>query len=868
MPSSATSRVSRPQLRSNSVPTPPPLPPPPPPWPWLCVRLSPFFLRFVFSIGLYDYIFSLPAAIPHYLFSFTPSCVACFASLCELDRLILLRLLFIQQHVSERAMRLWVGPGSAGDLRRSLQRLVSPCRMLVASVQDASAAKQPSDRTKQAASGESSESPHTSAPSRPSQASSGRPGSQAQHLTTQYSLAAPLKQTLLQYVLGGPSRPAAPFLRLPAEDSFQFPTKGELVNHSRKQWDALLRFSVEGERDLFACVEERSNGGIVLRETHLEGGRAQSAKPADEKSREGEGGPSDERGGGADGYTTGAKKRRKSDKLATPGPCEDLVKVLNRRRLLCRRTKSRRSLLTLPVSPSPPPSSSLSSAVSPAASLHPPAAQPAPAAASAAAMSREAFSWILKDLKSQVNSLVVEFLFLLDGGVLTNAAHDAGGRSNGPLHSAPAAGAAADREQKSNGYAKRQQTGHAAGAAGHRADLSGKEEGREGGSANRIEAATNDMKEVLLLILALGQASVGQPISLRHLSPAQRRFIIFAINIGLVWAPPVSCSAPYVLAAPYALLLRPDKGGHSFAGAVGGGPGAQGTPGPPAATQPGASRGTGMAAGPQGEVVHRPGSLGGGKLQEGEKETETLAVLDITFFPLVRDDEEGDSTRLDPAVRSSNSASSLLLSSSTSSASSSPFSMMGMEAGMLVQSNFKVYVYTASALQLSVLSHLCELQARMPNLIVGILTRASVLAAYKSGITADQIIRFLEAHAHPVVLERKLRTNAPLLPENVTIQLRMWEAERMRLSLYPAVLLKKWDAQFMPELFQRSVRWAVGKNFAIYFTPWPEDPNSEEFRQWMQKEKYLAIHADYKPEMVEKIRDVRDSIIKQQAGKT
>lgn len=40
-------------------------------------------------------------------------------------------------------------------------------------------------------------------------------------------------------------------------------------------------------------------------------------------------------------------------------------------------------------------------------------------------MSREAFSWLLKDLRSQVKSLVVEFLLLLDGGLLTNAAYEA-----------------------------------------------------------------------------------------------------------------------------------------------------------------------------------------------------------------------------------------------------------------------------------------------------------------------------------------------------------------------------------------------------------------------------------------------------------
>ncbi|PFH37093.1 general transcription factor IIH polypeptide 4 GTF2H4 [Besnoitia besnoiti] len=856
---------------------------------------------YVESIGLYDYIFSLPASIPHYLFSFTPGCVACFAALCELDRLIILRLLFLQQHVSERAMRLWVGPGSAGDLRRSLQRLVSPCRMLSTSVQDSSSAAAQAGKTPppqgegkaRTSPAPASASPGaaggTAAASTPSPAScsaasaspasaasaaaglGGRPGQAQAHLMTQYALVAPLKHTLLQYVLGGPSRAAAPFLHMPAEGTFRFPTKTELIHHSRKQWDALLRFIVEGERGSFACAEER---GVGAGEPDVGGLAAAGAAPEGEGSAE----PREREG-------AGGKKKRKGDKGGGGGggPCEDLIKVLNRRRLLCRRTKSRRSLLTLPVSPAQPVASmsSLASAPPGASPLHATlsasAASPT-APTSAAAMSREAFSWILKDLKSQVNSLVVEFLFLLDGGVLTNAAHDAGGRGSGAAHhQASLAGAGAGGEgggelAKSNGHGagKRHQGLQGVGSRAAAHTGKGADEGREGASAAQIEAATKDMKDVLLLILTLGQSSVGQPISVRHLSPSQRRFVTFAINIGLIWAPP-SWASSYVLAAPYAILLRPDKGGHAFLGAaaVGGGlepkgPLVRRAPAPPV-------RLDGLWGQLTSKVkafIEQAASVQAANLRA----TARRKVLQFSTSPFSRSfvrtgTNPQDLHATSASLAQSPSPSSLLLRSSASSISS-PFSIMGMEAGMLVQSNFKVYVYTASALQLSVLSHLCELQARLPNLIVGVLTRASVLAAYRSGITADQIIRFLEAHAHPVELERKLRTNAPLLPENVTIQLRMWEAERLRLSLYPAVLLKKWDTQFMPELFQRSVRWAVGKNFAIYFTPWPEDPNSEEFREWMQKEKYLAIHADYKPEMVEKIRDVRDSIIKQQAGKT
>lgn len=196
----------------------------------------------------------------------------------------------------------------------------------------------------------------------------------------------------------------------------------------------------------------------------------------------------------------------------------------------------------------------------------------------------------------------------------------------------------------------------------------------------------------------------------------------------------------------------------------------------------------------------------------------------------------------------------------------STFGSLGLQPAILVETNFKVYMYTASPLHVSVLSHLCELTARLPNLVVGLLTRASVLGALKAGITAEQIIGFLEAHAHSVALENKAKHNKPLIPENVAIQLRMWQQERQRLSLFPAVVFKGWDASLLPELFQRSVRWAVAKNCAVHYTMWPEDPQSPAFAQWMAGEKYLAVHADSKPEIVARIREIRDELLAQRAG--
>ena len=82
--------------------------------------------------------------------------------------------------------------------------------------------------------------------------------------------------------------------------------------------------------------------------------------------------------------------------------------------------------------------------------------------------------------------------------------------------------------------------------------------------------------------------------------------------------------------------------------------------------------------------------------------------------------------------------------------------------GIVVESNFKVYCYTRSALRLRLLSYFCEVQTRLPNLAVAQLSADSVLRALKRGIRAANILRFLEAGAHPA---------APAVPANVRGQL-------------------------------------------------------------------------------------------------
>ena len=56
---------------------------------------------------------------------------------------------------------------------------------------------------------------------------------------------------------------------------------------------------------------------------------------------------------------------------------------------------------------------------------------------------------------------------------------------------------------------------------------------------------------------------------------------------------------------------------------------------------------------------------------------------------------------------------------------------------------------------------------RLPNLYVGTLSMASVRSALSSGISANQIVSYLQHNAHPHVAKR-----IPVVPETVSDQVR------------------------------------------------------------------------------------------------
>ncbi|XP_050286920.1 general transcription and DNA repair factor IIH subunit TFB2 [Quercus robur] len=100
---------------------------------------------------------------------------------------------------------------------------------------------------------------------------------------------------------------------------------------------------------------------------------------------------------------------------------------------------------------------------------------------------------------------------------------------------------------------------------------------------------------------------------------------------------------------------------------------------------------------------------------------------------------------------------------------------------VVVETNFRLYAYSTSKLHCEILRLFSRVEYQLPNLIVGAITKESLYNAFENGITADQIISFLQQNAHPRVAER-----IPTVPENVTDQIRLWESDLNRVEMNPA----------------------------------------------------------------------------------
>ncbi|ETW17386.1 hypothetical protein PFFVO_03725 [Plasmodium falciparum Vietnam Oak-Knoll (FVO)] len=453
-------------------------------------------------------------------------------------------------------------------------------------------------------------------------------------------------------------------------------------------------------------------------------------------------------------------------------------------------------------------------------------------------MSREAFSWFLKDLRSRIISLVLEYLLIIDNGYVTNIAKDvytkyqkkknnAINNMNNNSSSGINNNINFDENIKSNHCEESKKS-----YDNNNNNNNNNNNSSSSSSCAYITRTNKDpkkseiyVKETLLLILSLSQCDISHPIFLENLTKAQKEFIDFGSHIGLFLKPNDS----YIFITPYALLLTINNFNSQYYL-----------------------------------------SLLSNITIEGLCEEDVRKRLSKRYFHfyLLKQDEK-EETYMNKDLSSdikNKDEKSLILDKRKNITKKlindslySDIKMNGsnnLEIGLIVQSNFKVYLYTSSLLKINILSHLCELQARTPNMVVGILTRRSVLNAYNSDITANQIIKFLESYSHPG--KNNFKSSIPM---NVITQLKLWESERHRLTLEDAIVFKSFEKDFMPHLYQQIVIWANSKNYLLYYTPWPKN-NTKEFDLWIKAEKYLCCIYESKNEIIDKIKEIREKLMK------
>ncbi|PNY23584.1 RNA polymerase II transcription factor B subunit 2 [Tolypocladium capitatum] len=115
------------------------------------------------------------------------------------------------------------------------------------------------------------------------------------------------------------------------------------------------------------------------------------------------------------------------------------------------------------------------------------------------------------------------------------------------------------------------------------------------------------------------------------------------------------------------------------------------------------------------------------------------------------------------------------------------------KGSVLVETNYRIYAYTQSTLQIAVLALFTKLNMRFPDMVAGRLSRASIRQAINFGISADQIISYLAAHAHEQMHRTAALTNKPVLPPTVVDQIRLWQLENERMKTTGGFLFRDFD---------------------------------------------------------------------------
>jgi transcription initiation factor TFIIH subunit 4 len=142
---------------------------------------------------------------------------------------------------------------------------------------------------------------------------------------------------------------------------------------------------------------------------------------------------------------------------------------------------------------------------------------------------------------------------------------------------------------------------------------------------------------------------------------------------------------------------------------------------------------------------------------------------------------------------------------------------------ILLETNFKLYAYTTSVYEISIIRLFTDVCMHLPNMIKGNLTEESLSNAFSKGVTSQQIINFLKSY---VLFED--------IPEAILNQIEIWDVKRKRIRIVPGYLY----SNFLNLVdYQKVVKFCVSKDCMI--------DRDDEKRMIVIKSEFNDILKDY-----------------------
>lgn len=137
------------------------------------------------------------------------------------------------------------------------------------------------------------------------------------------------------------------------------------------------------------------------------------------------------------------------------------------------------------------------------------------------------------------------------------------------------------------------------------------------------------------------------------------------------------------------------------------------------------------------------------------------------------------------------------------------------ELRIIVETNMQVVAYICSDLHVSLLNLFVDVNVRLPNVVIGRITREKAKQAFNVGITVAQMVDFLSSHSHDVVKAKHEGSRLPV-PDNVVDQLVLWQAEDHRTSEIDAEVIVFDPSQVTMAMFHEYVSYLKRLNACLW----------------------------------------------------